>query len=296
MSEISGKLARIPDRTVLRKQKTVIQKITKLGVTIVMLVLAVGIVSPFLWMLSASFKIPADIFKYPIEWVPRSWNMDNYTTVWGGKYQFLLYYWNTAKITLLTVAGSLITSSLAGFAFAKLNFKGRDQLFLLYLATMIIPSQVLLVPRFIVFDHLGLVNTHLSIILPGMFTVFGTFLMRQFFITIPGELLEAAKVDGAGYWRMYWQICLPLAKPAMVALLILTFTWHWNDYENPLIFLRDKDLYTLPIGLTNFVDENGTDYTLMMAASVSALIPLIAVVAFFQKWFVEGIANTGLKG
>ncbi|MNI45948.1 L-arabinose transport system permease protein AraQ [compost metagenome] len=247
-------------------------------------------------MLSASFKIPAELLTYPIEWTQRSLNRDNYTTVWGGKYKFLLYYWNTTKITIVTVAGSLITSSLAGFAFAKLNFKGRDQLFLLYLATMIIPSQVLLVPRFIVFDQLGLINTHLSVILPGMFTVFGTFLMRQFFITIPNELLEAAKVDGAGYWRMYWQLCLPLAKPALVALLILTFTWHWNEYENPLIFLRDRDLYTLPIGLTNFVDENGTDYTLMMAASVSALIPLIAVVAFFQKWFVEGIANTGLKG
>ncbi|MEK8127222.1 carbohydrate ABC transporter permease [Paenibacillus filicis] len=296
MSKQTEQLTTLSGRTASHSSKTLVQQTIKLSVTIGMLALAVVIVLPFLWMLSASFKIPADIFKTPIEWIPRSWNLDNYANVWGGSYNFLLYYWNTAKITFLTVAGSLITSSLAGFAFAKLNFKGRDQLFLLYLATMIIPSQVLLVPRFIVFDQLGLVNTHLSIILPGMFTVFGTFLMRQFFITVPGELLEAAKVDGAGYWRMYWQICLPLAKPAMVALLILTFTWHWNDYENPLIFLRDKDLYTLPIGLTNFVDENGTDYTLMMAASVSALIPLIAVVAFFQKWFVEGIANTGLKG
>lgn len=296
MPEIRSHAVQFPENAAVSKRKPIVQKAVKLGVTVVMLALAVVTVSPFLWMLSASFKIPADIFNYPIEWIPRSWNPDNYTTVWGGQYKFLLYYWNTAKITVLTVVGSLITSSLAGFAFAKLKFKGRDQLFLLYLATMIIPSQVLLVPRFIVFDHLGLVNTHLSIILPGMFTVFGTFLMRQFFITVPGELLEAAKVDGAGYWRMYWQICLPLAKPALVALLILTFTWHWNEYENPLIFLRDRELYTLPIGLTNFVDENGTDYTLMMAASVSALIPLVVVVAFFQKWFVAGIANTGLKG
>jgi multiple sugar transport system permease protein len=196
---------------------------------------------------------------------------------------------------LITVVGALFTSSLAGFAFAKLNFKGRDLLFLLYLATMIIPSQVLLVPRFIVFDHAGLVNSHWSIILPGIFSVIGTFLMRQFFVTVPGELLEAGKVDGAGYWRIYWRIFLPLAKPALVSLLILQFTWSWNEYENPLIFLRDAKLYTLPLGLTNFVDENGTDYTLVMAASVSALVPLIVIVAFFQKWFVEGIANTGLK-
>ncbi|MBJ6362027.1 carbohydrate ABC transporter permease [Paenibacillus sp. MAHUQ-46] len=263
--------------------------------TSAMLLLAVIILSPFLWMLSASFKIQADIFNYPIEWIPQELNWRNYATVWGEKYQFVQYYWNTIKITVFTVIGSLLTSSLAGFAFAKLNFKGRDFIFLLYLATMIIPSQVLLVPRFIVFDYVGLVNTHLSIILPGIFSVIGTFLMRQFFLTIPGELLEAGKVDGAGYWRIYWQIFIPLAKPALVSLLILTFTWTWNEYENPLIFLRDTSLYTLPLGLTNFVDENGTDYTLVMAASVSALVPLIVIVAFFQKWFVEGISNTGMK-
>ncbi|RXZ81766.1 carbohydrate ABC transporter permease [Paenibacillaceae bacterium] len=266
-----------------------------MAVTLLMCGLAILIISPFLWMLSASFKIPAHIFNYPVEWIPKEWNFRNYGTVWGEKYQFMQYYWNTIKITLLTIFGSLLTSSLAGFAFAKLNFKGRDVLFLLYLATMIIPSQVLLVPRFIVFDYVGLVNSHWAIILPGIFSVIGTFLMRQFFITVPGELLEAGKVDGAGYWRIYWQIFLPLAKPALVSLLILTFTWSWNEYENPLIFLRDSSLYTLPLGLTNFVDENGTDYTLVMAASVSSLVPLIVIVAFFQKWFVEGIANTGLK-
>lgn len=264
-------------------------------ITSAMLLLAAIILSPFLWMLSASFKIPADIFNYPIEWIPKTWNLRNYATVWGEKYHFVQYYWNTIKITVITVIGSLLTSSLAGFAFAKLNFKGRDIMFLLYLATMIIPSQILLVPRFIVFDYVGLVNTHWSIILPGVFSVIGTFLMRQFFLTIPGELLEAGKVDGASYWRIYWQIFIPLAKPALVSLLILTFTWTWNEYENPLIFLRDTNLYTLPLGLTNFVDENGTDYTLMMAASVSALVPLIVIVAFFQKWFVEGISSTGLK-
>ncbi|RJX39905.1 carbohydrate ABC transporter permease [Paenibacillus pinisoli] len=270
-------------------------RFVKTAVTSAMLLLAVIILSPFLWMLSASFKIQAEVFNYPIEWIPSTFNLRNYGTVWGEKYQFAQYYWNTIKITVITVIGSLLTSSLAGFAFAKLKFKGRDILFLLYLATMIIPSQILLVPRFIVFDYVGLVNTHMSIILPGIFSVIGTFLMRQFFMTIPGELLEAGKVDGAGYWRIYWQIFIPLAKPALVSLLILTFTWTWNEYENPLIFLRDTSLYTLPLGLTSFVDENGTDYTLMMAASVSALVPLIVIVAFFQKWFVEGISNTGLK-
>src|SRR5690606_10902653 len=128
------------------------------------------------------------------------------------------------------------------------------------------------------------------------FTVLGTFIMRQFFSTLPNELLEACKVDGAGYLRMFGQIALPLSKPALVSLLIITFTWHWNEFENPLIFLRDNALYTIPLGLTNYVDENTTEYSLIMAASVSALLPLIVLVSVFQRWFIEGIASTGLKG
>ncbi|WP_168121429.1 carbohydrate ABC transporter permease [Paenibacillus sp. HB172176] len=265
-------------------------------VSIVMFLVGALILSPFIWMLSASFKVQADLFNFPIEWIPERWNPDNYLDVWAGNYNFLLYYFNTIKITFFTVLGSLVTSSMAGFAFAKLNFKGRNGLFLLYLSTMIIPGQVLLIPRFIVFDQLGLINSHLAIILPGIFTVFGTFLMRQFFLTIPNELVEAAKMDGAGFLRIYGQICVPLTKPAIVTLLILSFTSHWNEFEGPLIYLRDERLYTITLGLTNFVHEYSTDYTLMMAGAVSALLPVILVVAFFQKWFVEGIAGTGLKG
>ncbi|ULL14419.1 carbohydrate ABC transporter permease [Paenibacillus sp. H1-7] len=268
----------------------------KLITTVVFALLAVLAVVPFLWMISASFKLPADLFKYPIEWIPKKWYFGNYQEVWFGKYPFFLYYWNSIKITLITVVGVLVTSSLAGFAFAKLRFKGREAMFLLYLSTMIIPAQILLVPRFVLFDKLGIINTHWAVILPGMFSVLGTFMMRQFFSTLPNEILEAARVDGAGFWRQFWQITLPLTKPALVTLLILTFTWHWNEYENPLIFLRDNDLYTIPLGLTNYVDENSTNYTLIMAASVSALLPLIVIVAIFQKWFIEGIASSAVKG
>jgi multiple sugar transport system permease protein len=268
----------------------------KAGNTVLFGALGLLMVLPYLWMISASFKLPAEIFVFPVKWIPTTFHFDNYKKVWTGSYPFYIYYWNSIKITLLTVVGSLVTSSLAGFAFAKLKFPGRDLLFLLYLSTIIIPSQVLLVPKFILFDRLGLIDTQASIILPGIFTVFGTFLMRQFFSTLPNELLEAAKIDGAGFWRLFWQICLPLTKPALVTLLILSFTWHWNDYENPLIFLRDKNLFTIPLGLTNYSDEFGTNYPLVMAASVSALIPLLIVVSVCQKWFVEGIANSGLKG
>jgi len=272
------------------------QTVVKLITTVVFALLAVLAVVPFIWMFSASFKLPADLFKYPIEWIPKKWYLGNYQEVWFGKYPFFLYYWNSIKITSITVIGVLVTSSLAGFAFAKLRFKGREAMFLLYLATMIIPAQILLVPRFVLFDKLGIINTHWAVILPGMFSVLGTFMMRQFFSTLPNEILEAARVDGAGFWRQFWQITLPLTKPALVTLLILTFTWHWNEYENPLIFLRDNKLYTIPLGLTNYVDENSTNYTLIMAASVSALLPLIAIVAVFQKWFIEGIASSAVKG
>lgn len=268
----------------------------KVFVSILMGLFALVMVIPFLWMISTSFKVNGEVFDYPIQWIPTQWNLENYKKVWTGANPFYIYYFNSLKITVITVAGNLFTSAMAGFAFARLQFKGRNFLFLLYLSTMMIPSQVLLVPRFILFDTMKLINTHYSLILPGMFTVFGTFLMRQFFSTLPGELLEAAKVDGAGYWRTFWQICLPLTKPALMTLLILTFTWHWNDYEQPLIFLRDKALYTIPLGLTSYVEEFGTDYVLSMAASVSALIPLLIVVVICQKWFVEGITSSGLKG
>lgn len=265
-------------------------------VTLLLAVFALLMIVPFLWMLSTSFKINGEVFKYPIEWIPNKWHWENYRKVWAGKDGFYIYYFNSFKITFITVVGNLLTSAMAGFAFAKLRFRGREALFLIYLSTMMIPGQVLLLPRFILFDNMHLINTHWSLILPGMFTVFGTFLMRQFISTLPGELLEAARVDGAGFWRMFWQISLPLTKPALVTLLILTFTWHWNEYEGPLIYLRDKHLFTIPLGLTTFVEEAGVNYVLSMAASVSSFVPLLIVVIICQRWFVEGIATSGLKG
>lgn len=282
-------------QTITLKRK-VMPLLFKSLLTIVMTGFAIIMVLPYVWMISTSFKVNGEVFLFPIQWIPKHWNFDNYIKVWTGPNPFYIYYFNSIKITFITVAGNLMTSSMAGYAFAKINFKGRNFLFLLYLSTLMIPGQVLLVPRFILFDWMHIMNTHYSLILPGLFTVFGTFLMRQFFSSLPNELLEAARVDGAGYWRTFWQICLPLTKPAFVTLLILSFTLHWNEYESPLIFLRDKALYTIPLGLTNYVEEMGVNYVLSMAASVSALLPLLVVVIVCQKWFVEGIASTGLKG
>jgi multiple sugar transport system permease protein len=290
--------SKLDGKILLKVKKDKSQRISaiKISLTLILTLLGIIMVLPYLWMISSSFKVTSEIFKFPIEWIPKELNLDNYRGVWTGANSFSQYYMNSIKITAITVIGCVITSSMAGYAFAKIRFKGRDGLFLLYIATMIIPSQVLLVPRFITFNWMGLIDTHAAIVLPGIFTVFGTFLMRQFFSTIPNELLEAAQIDGSSVFRTFWQICLPLTKPALVTLVILTFTWHWNEYENPLIFLRSKELYTIPLGLTNYMDENSTDYAMIMTASVSALLPLVIVVLICQKWFVEGVASTGLKG
>ncbi len=187
-------------------------------------------------------------------------------------------------------------SSLAAYSFAKLNFPGRDQIFLTYLATMMIPPQVLLVPRFLLFLNFGILNTHWALILPGIFVIFGVFLMRQFFTSIPNELSESAIIDGANHLAIWARVIMPLAKPALVSLLIVSFVWRWNEYEEPLIFLNTKELFTIPVGMTLFMDEFETRYSLIMAAAVSAILPVIAVFMAGQRFFVEGVMTSGLKG
>lgn len=270
--------------------------IYKILLTLVFYFIGITMLIPFLWMMSASFKKPIDVFNYPIEWIPKYWYPDNFYEVWNGSYSFALMYFNSIKITLLSVFGSVLTSALSGYGFARLRFVGRDKLFLLYIAMMIIPAQVTMVPRFILFDWLNIINTHWSLILPGLFTPFGVFMMRQFFIQIPFELSEAACIDGAGEIRTWYQIIMPLCKPAVVTLVILTFTWSWNDYENALIFLRDKTLFTLPVGLNLFREENAVKYTLVMAASTLSLIPMFIVFLAGQKYFIEGLASGAVKG
>lgn len=263
-----------------------------------MFIVGIAMILPFLWMLSTSFKLEVDVFKFPVEWIPRRWNFNNYREIWLNQNPpFYIYYLNSIKITVICVIGELCTSSLAAYGFARLEFKGRDKIFLMYLGTMMIPFQVLMVPRFMLFQWAGLYNTHWALILPGIFTTLGVFLLRQFFLTIPMELSESAKIDGAGELRTYWQIILPLSKPALASLAILSFVWRWNDYSGPLIFLTKRELYTIPLGLTNFIDEmGGQQNTLIMAASVSALLPMLFVFLLGQKYFIEGLTAGSIKG
>lgn len=270
--------------------------------TILVGLLAVSMITPFIWMVSASMKRPLDVMKLPIEWIPKYFYPDNYQKVWniGGAavrdYHFGLAYWNSIKIAVINLIGSVLTSTLAGYAFAKIKFRGSNVLFLLYLATMMIPSQVTLIPKFVMFNKMGLTGTHLTLILPGLITITGTFLMRQYFMQIPDELRESARVDGANEYVIWARIMVPIAKPSMASLAMVVFLWNWNSYLEPLVFLSDWRLYTIPIALTNFIEESVTEYNLVMAAAASALIPAFLVFLLGQKFLVKGLVAGAVKG
>lgn len=270
--------------------------------TVLLGLLAFTMIVPFIWMLSASMKHELDVTKIPIEWIPKYFYPNNYLEVWnvGGNakvdYHFGLAYFNSLKIAFFNVTGAVLTSSLAGYAFAKLKFKGRDVVFLLYLSTMMIPSQITIIPKFVIFDKLGMIGTHATLILPGIFTITGTFLMRQYFMQIPNELRESAKIDGASEFCTWWRIMLPMAKSSMAALAMMVFLWTWNNYLDALVFLPNWRLYTIPLALTSFIEESNTQYGPMMAAAASALIPVFIVFVIGQKQFVKGLTAGAVKG
>ncbi|OXS78110.1 carbohydrate ABC transporter permease [Domibacillus enclensis] len=266
-------------------------------VTLLMAVVGIVFLLPFAWMISASFKVEEEVLTFPIQWIPATWNAAaNYQEVWTGNLPFFLYYWNSIKVSVLTTITSVTISALAAYGFAKIQFKGREALFLIVLATYMIPPQTLLVTQFLLYRWIGLYDTHTGLILLNSFSVFGTFMLRQFYMGISNEMLESAKIDGAGHFRIFWHIALPLVRPAIATYAILRFIWTWNDYQNPLIFLRSEHLYTIQLGVAAFADAHGSIYSLMMAASVSAIVPLLIVFVIGQKHVIEGIQLGGVKG
>lgn len=276
-----------------RRQRKAVQRVVA---SIVMWLIALLFAAPFLWMLSSSLKRNIDVFQVPLHWIPNPVQWSNYADVWTGQYSLVRFFGNSLFVAVLSVGGELLTSSLAGYSFARLNFRGRDKIFVGYIATSIVPSQLLLVPRFMFFKELGLYDTLWALILPSMFTVFGTFLMRQYFSAVPGELAEAARIDGANEWHIYSRIYLPLARPVLAALAILGFVASWNSYETPLIMLSSTSHYTLPLGLTQFVDESGgLSAGLAMAGATSSIVPMIIVFLTFQRQFLQALSHTGIK-
>ena len=264
---------------------------------VVLLAVSLLMLLPFFWMVSTSLKDRAKIFVFPPEWFPWPPTFENYREVFE-RQPFHLYYFNSLYIAILVTAGTCLFAALAGYAFAKLNFPWKSALFLLLLSSMMIPTEATSIPMFVWMSDLKLVNTHFPLIVPPMMGatgMFGVFLLRQFFITVPQDLDDAAKIDGCSPWLAFWRIMLPLAVPSLAALSIFTFLHSYNEFFEPLIYLNSSKLYTLPLALSLFTDESGTEWHLLMAASVMATLPLLLVFFAAQKRFMEGIALTGLK-
>jgi multiple sugar transport system permease protein len=258
-------------------------------------VLTLTMLLPFLWMVSASLQMDKDVFRFPFRWIPKAPRWKNYELIWK-RIPFLTFILNTAKLTVIITSLQLLTSSLAAYAFARLEFKGRDFIFLGYVATIAIPWQVYMVPQFILMRRLGLGDSHAALILLQAFTAFGVFLMRQFFISIPKELSEAARIDGLNDLGIYARIMMPLAKPALATLTIFSFVTVWNDFMGPLIYLSSERLKTIQLGLRMFIAQYSAEYALIMAASLVSLVPIIVLFVSLQRFFVEGVASSGIKG
>lgn len=254
-------------------------------------------VVPFLWMVSTSFKTLDQVFAFPPQWIPDPFVLENYVRAMTIS-PFHLYFLNTAYIAVLVTLGQLLTCSLAGYTFARLRFPGRDAIFLAYIGTLMIPGQVTMVPVFIVMRTLGLLNNHAAVIVPFLASPFGTFLFRQFYLTMPAELEDAAKIDGSGYFGIFRRIFLPLSKPALATVGVFTFLGSWNDFLWPLIMLQDKPLMTIPVGLAEFRIEmfNLAQWHYMMAGAVISIIPVLVLFVLAQRLFVQGIALSGIKG
>lgn len=256
---------------------------------------AIVMVIPFIWMLSTSFKASGQTFVYPPQWIPNPFVWQNYPDMWAAL-PFNWFVVNSLKIATLATIGQLISCSMGAFAFSVLRFRGRDTLFLILLATLMIPRQVTLIPNFILFSKIGWVGTHLPLWVPAFWGgAFGTFLLRQFYLTIPLDLAESARIDGANLFQIFSHIYLPLSKPALATLAIFTFMWTWNDLLNPLIYVSELNQLTLTVGLTLFRNQYVGKWTLMMAGAVVSILPILLVFFFAQKYFIQGIAMSGIK-
>ena len=251
-------------------------------------------VAPFLWMALTSFKELSEILVYPPKWIPGKFITDNFVSAFQSA-PFGRYYFNSIFVAATVTVGQIITCSMAAFAFARLRFRGRDVLFYLFLGTMMIPGQVVMIPSFMVLHWLVWIDTYAALIVPGLASAFGTFLLRQFFLTIPRDLEDAARIDGCNRFGVLWRIILPLSKPALATLAIFTFMGVFNDFLWALVVVSSDEMRTVQLGLAIFRDRYQTDWGQLMAASVTATLPILMVFFFAQKYFIKGITLSGLK-
>ena len=256
---------------------------------------ALIMIMPFAWMLLASVKDLGQIYKVPPTWIPNPFVFQNYSNAWTAV-PFDTGYMNSIIITVSVVIANLLTCSMAAYAFARIEFPFRKTLFILFLATLMVPEQVTIIPLYIIIKNLGLIDTLLSLIIPyALFNAFGVFLLRQFIKGLPIDLEEAAIVDGANRWTIYWRIIMPLIRPALAAFGIFTFLFQWNNFFRPLVFLNSIENYTVPLAINFFRGQYATDFALLMAGSAISIVPVLIVYIIGQRHIIEGIATTGLK-
>ncbi|MFJ3089182.1 carbohydrate ABC transporter permease [Streptomyces sp. NPDC086838] len=258
-------------------------------------VVAVAVLLPFIWMVTSSLKDDRDVFTVPIQWVPEEFEWSNFTDIWT-RVPFAAYLGNSFFLSIVITFLQVLTGSFAAYGFAKMRFPGRDLLFTGYIATIAVPWQAYMVPQYVIMQKLGLVNSYLSLILLQAFGAFGVFLMRQFYLTIPDEISEAARLDGLTEYGIWARIVLPLSKPALASLALLTFVTTWNDYMGPFIYLTDNRLWTVQLGLRAFIGQYDAESAMIMTGSVLSVLPILAVFLLGQRYFVRGIATTGVKG
>lgn len=255
----------------------------------------IAMLTPFAWMILGSFKTDAEIRRHPTEFLPREPTLDNFTTLFG-RLDFTTFFINSIVVAVFVTVGNIVFCSMVGYALAKLQFRGKKLLFALVLGTLMVPGVVTFVPLFVLTANLGLVNSYPGLILPFLITPLGVFLMRQFMLGLPDELIEAARIDGASEWRIFLRVIMPLCGPAIATLTILTFLASWNNFLWPLVVATTEDMYTLPVALALYsVGQNAARYGLMMAGAVVVVVPVLIVFVVLQRHFVQGIALTGIK-
>lgn len=281
--------------TMTSTQRRIVKSSQNIFIYLFIIFLTVGMLYPFAWMLSSSVKYSWEVFSAPMRWIPKTFVFKNYPEVFK-QLPFWTYIYNTFKLSIIITIIQIITSSFAAYGFAKLKFPGRNLLFLMYICTISIPWQTYMIPQYIMVSKIGMINTHSAIIILRIFSAFGVFMMRQFYISIPNELCEAARIDGMSEYGIYIKIMLPLSKPALATLIIFTFVGVWNDYFGPLIFLNSNSKMNIQIGLRQLVSQYSAEYGVQMAGAVMALVPIFILFVFLQRYFVEGIATTGVKG
>lgn len=275
-----------------QKKHKLVSKIVSYGVLILGSVI---MLVPFVWMVLTSFKTYAETVKIPVQWLPSEWNLDNYREVLL-KLDFIRYYGNTIIVTVLTLVLMMFIGSLSAFAFARMNFPFKNVIFYMLLTVFMVPAQMTIIPKYLMISKLGWVDSLKALVIPNLFSVYTMFMLRQFFTAIPQELEDAGKIDGCSYFRLYWNIELPLCRSSFVAMTVLNVLWCWNDLLWPLIATSSDKMRVLSVAMATLQGQHGTEYHLLMAAGVMAIIPMIIIYIFGQRYFIEGIAFTGVKG